>query len=64
MLRNILNLSYIEHYQACQSVIWKQIHEKCESVITDSWHIFANGSGSMLLTVPSWLKQPPIGPVI
>ena len=25
-------------------VIWKQIHEKCESVNTDSWHTFSNGS--------------------
>ena len=32
--------------QICvKCVIWKQIHEKCDSVITDSWPTFSNGSG-------------------
>ena len=35
-----------EDCQICvKCVIWKQIHEKCESVITDSRHAFSNGSG-------------------
>ena len=32
--------------QICvKCVIWKQIYEKYESVITESWPTFSNGSG-------------------
>ena len=42
--------------------IWKRIHEKCESMITDSWHTFSNGSGQMLLTRPILARATPDWP--
>ena len=34
-------------------VIWKQIYEKCELVITDSWLTFSNGGSLIMLARPT-----------
>ena len=49
----------------CQiCVIWKHIHEKCESVITESWPTFSNGSAKYCRSSPPSLHQPLNDPII
>ena len=44
-------INQYQYYQICaKCVIWKQIHEKCEWVITDSGPTFSNGYRQPLTT--------------